>query len=328
MSLIIKFFDIKKILLNKYMPKLVLIGQDSNKYTLESVKDGYFISSEKEWVALADPKEINIITSYPCGEISTPVGKRFLYNQTFRLKNDLDFIDTKPISLNHFTGIFDGNDKYILNIISNDDNFCGLFGSSKCCRIKNLKIKNCSINNNNNTNSCLIANTNSCDITKVSIEGKIILSGKHSGVVSSGFNGTCINIKIDIDSNISNLFYSYAGDFESSSINIRSTGGILFSKNFNGIINNCLFVYNSDAVICDNIIDGQITNNMFTFNISQFSNKENAQAFYNCVFNSNDETIYFNKNGEIVDKLNPPEWDDNYWTIDGKLKTFIKNIEV
>jgi len=124
------------------MPKIEVIDLSNLSYVLESDGYEYTISTVNEWNALANPKEMFILVNYPSGIIKTQIDKKFLYNQTYKLINDLDFTDKNIFSWNNFTGTLNGNNKCISNIKSAFDDFNGLFGKSNHCVIKNLIIAN------------------------------------------------------------------------------------------------------------------------------------------------------------------------------------------
>jgi hypothetical protein len=304
------------------MPKIEVVDIDNKSYILESEGYEYMISSKHEWNALSNPKQSFILVNYPSGIIKTPIDKKFLNNQNYKLETDLDFIGFNLFSWNNFTGILNGNNKTISNINSVSDNFIGLFGNSNHCTIKNLHIHNCTICNSMQLNGVIISNVNFCDLINIKMSGNFVISGKYSGIISCNITGNISDININIKSNINNLFNSFSGQFKNSYINITtSNANPLFSNNFNGNINNCLFVNNQEKII-KNIIDGMITNNIFIFNCEDIMNLTDKKIFFNCILKNKNETIIFNKANEIVNEFVFDEWDKDIWTSEGSLILF------
>jgi hypothetical protein len=305
------------------MPKIEVIDIDNKSYILESEGYEYIISSIHEWNALTNPKQSFILVNYPAGLIKTPIDKKFLYNQTYKLNNDLDFNNFNIFSWNNFTGTLNGNNKTISNVQSVSDDFNGLFGDSNHCIIKNLLINNFSIVNSSENNSIVISNVNFCDLLNIKISGNIVVSGKYSAIISCYMNGNVSDLNIDATSNINILFNSFSGQFKNSNINIFSSNNdILFCNNFNGNINNCLFINNSEKIM-KNIIDGIITNSIFVFNTENLLDLKDKKILHNCILKNKNETIIYNKANEIVNEFIFDEWDNDFWTSEGALKTFL-----
>lgn len=304
------------------MPKLKFITLEDKTIELESDGYQYFIKNEEDWIALISYRAAFLLVSYPSGYVSTPINQKFINNQFYKLLNDLNF-EGKPLkSWMYFGGELDGNNKTISNIFLNDDDNNGLFGISFHCTIKNLNILNCTINNNVPNNGCLIGQINAGNFSNIKIEGTINISGDYSGIIASNFYGDIDNFKIDISSNKNNLFNSYKGSFKNSFVNVNTTNdnnNPLFCKYFNGTINNCCFINNKEDIILKSNIDGFISNSIFTFNCNKKIDITNKSYLYNCLINTNEDNIIFNKSGEVIDNMK--DFDEEYWT-DDKLKSF------
>lgn len=213
------------------MPKILVVDKTNKSFELESDGYEYFIPSVEVWNTIANPKESFIITNYPSGTIKTPIDKKFLYNQTYKLVDDLDFTDSIILSWNNFTGVFNGNNKTISNIYSEMDEFTGLFGFSNHCIIKNVCINNFHIFNNNDNNSCIITNVNFCDLLNIKLTGEIHISGNNSAIVSAHMYGNVSDLNVKIKSNINNLFTFFNGQFKNSYVSIETDHNKeLFSK--------------------------------------------------------------------------------------------------
>jgi hypothetical protein len=306
------------------MPKLKFITLEDKIVELESEGYHYFIKNEEDWIALTSYKSAFLLVSYPSGYVSTPINQKFINNQFYKLMNDLNFEGKELKSWMYFGGTLDGNNKTISNIFLNDDNNNGLFGISFHCIIKNLNILNCTINNNVPNNGCLIGQINSGDFSNIKIEGNINISGDYAGIIASNFNGEIDNFKINISSNKNSLFNSFKGNFKNSFININTTcenNNPLFCKYLNGTINNCYFISNKEDSILKSNIDALISNSIFNFNIDKQIDIVDKNYLYNCIINTNNDTIIFNKSGEVINKIENSDFDEAFWK-DGKLKSF------
>lgn len=307
------------------MPKLQIVTMEDDIIELESEGYNYYIKNEKDWIALTHHKAAYLLVSYPSGHVSTQINQKFLNNQHYKLLNDLNFEGIPLKSWMYFGGILEGNNKKISNINLTDDNDNGLFGISYHCIIKNLTIENCSIQNLSMNNGVLIGQISEGIFENINILGNINISGDYAGIIASNFNGRMDNCKINVTSNKNNLFNSFTGNFHNSYIEINSEGennNPLFCKYFNGGINNCYFISNNDDLIFKTLIDGFISNSMFTFHCDKKINTHNKLALHNCIVVTDVDKVIYNKCAEIHDVVEQEEWDREFWSDDNKLKSF------
>ena len=310
------------------MPKLQIVTKDDDIIELESEGYNYYIKNENDWIALTNHKAAYLLVSYPSGHVSTQINQKFLNNQHYKLLNDLNFEDKPLKSWMYFGGILDGNNKKISNIKLTDENNNGLFGISYHCIIKNLTIENCIIQNESTNNGVLIGQISEGIFNDIIIKGNINISGEYAGIIASNFNGTIDTCKIDVTSNKNNLFNSFTGNFKNSYIEINNEGennNPLFCKYYNGHINNCYFISNKDDLIFKTLIDGLISNSIFSFKSDKKINTNNKIALHNCIVTTNNDKIIYNKCAEIQDVVEQSEWDNEFWTDDNKLKQFESN---
>jgi hypothetical protein len=59
------------------------------------------------------------------------------------------------------------------------------------------------------------------------------------------------------------------------------------------------------------------------FNVDQKIDITDKNYLYNCIINTNNDNIIFNKSGEIINKIENSDFDEEFWK-DGELKSFSK----
>jgi hypothetical protein len=139
-----------------------------------------------------------------------------------------------------FTGGFDGGGKTISNLKLNGTTYLGFFGFVTGATIKNLNLKDFSIEGTN-TISGLVAYANTATtITNCTASGTIIASGTNVGGIAGYLNGTVSGCNVEVDISGSGNYiggivgYFVLGTIENCSVRNYSAGNAIASTGYVG----------------------------------------------------------------------------------------------
>ena len=228
---------------------------------INKINNMYEINSVKQWIFLTKFTKAYLVISIPGDHvIETTIDSKFVYNQDYKLTQDLDFnyrYIAPLCNIIPFTGTFDGCNYSMMNLnitvekqsFSTGSNDAALFGLIKSGVIKNLTIVNSNINSINS--AVLISKGYNVELSNIKIIGNMYITGQNCACLANILEGSCKDIFICIDGEI------IAGN----------KNAVLISNEFNGSIENCNVISNiSNGLGYFNIINGRLSNsNLISF---------------------------------------------------------------
>jgi len=296
------------------MPKL-LLQKDGEKVELESENYVYQIKNLKDWIFLINYQKAFLLVNYPGGFVSVVITKEFINNQSYEIKNDIDFENMEMSPWLNFNGTLEGNNKKLSNINIISKKFNGLFGMCNRTTIKNLSINNISINGGNYI-GIIIGYAHEATIENIKISGNVKIEGQKAGIICGFFRGDINNIEININQIDKPLFEKFFGCLRNSVINL------FFNENstcpylcylFNGFITNCILLSNLKNKIFEIKYDGKVINTQFNL-VNLYKSKEKDDDFMNLILLSiNDSETDDKKTKNIETDLN--NLNENIWNL-------------